>query len=470
MRGLLMKRREWGLVFPLLFAVAGCGPHGDEPAADKAEEEGEAHVTVRAVKARIAPLIETVEALGRCEPLPDQIATLTPAVEGHVHELLARQGDAVKKGQPIVELDKSAASADLAEKTATRDGLKASLNLLKSIPRSEERRANELAIEQARVAVAQAKEAVDRLKPLRDRHEVSEQQLFIAQTALEQAQIQQKTAEAQLAVMLIGPRPEAVAEAEGKIKTADALVAFSQAHLDFHTIRSPIDGVLDSLTCHPGQTIAIGSPIGEVVDTRRVFASVWLAPRAAVLVKMGMPATVQLAEERALASESAEKPEPLKGTIAFVGRVADVQTGNLPVRILVDNLGGRLTVGQAVAVTITVSERKDVLQVPSQAVLDLGEGPVLGVVREGKSAVLHPELRTPHDGWVELAGAELKDGDLVIVEGGYNLPEGTPVKLAADEPEKKDEKDEAHGEKPEVKDAKTEGHDAKAEVKKEEGR
>ena len=66
---------------------------------------------------------------------------------------------------------------------------------------------------------------------------------------------------------MIGPRPEAVAEAEGKIKTADALVDFSRAHLKYHTIRSPIDGVLDSLHCHPGQTIAIGSPIGEVVDS-----------------------------------------------------------------------------------------------------------------------------------------------------------------------------------------------------------
>ena len=83
--------------------------------------------------------------------------------------------------------------------------------------------------------------------------------------------------------MMIGPRPEAIAEAEGKIKTADALVAFSQAHLDYHTIRSPIDGVLDSLTCHPGQTIAIGSPIGEVVDTRQVFAVVWLPPRVGVV-------------------------------------------------------------------------------------------------------------------------------------------------------------------------------------------
>ncbi len=80
-------------------------------------------------------MTETVEGLGRCEALPNQIATLTPAVEGHVHELLVAQGDFVKKGQPIVELDKAVAQADLAEKTATRDGLKASLALLKSLPR-----------------------------------------------------------------------------------------------------------------------------------------------------------------------------------------------------------------------------------------------------------------------------------------------------------------------------------------------
>ena len=72
----------------------------------------------------------------------------------------------MKKGQPIVELDKAVAQADLAEKTATRDGLKASLALLKSLPRPEERRANELAVEQAKVAVEQAQAVADRLRPL----------------------------------------------------------------------------------------------------------------------------------------------------------------------------------------------------------------------------------------------------------------------------------------------------------------
>ena len=123
----------------LLAGVIGCEKAGSTTAVGPPDGATEAFVTVRTELARRGAMSETVEALGRCEALPDHIATLTPAVEGHVHELLVKQGDPVKKGQPIVELDETVARADLAEKTATRDGLKASLALLKSLPRAEER-------------------------------------------------------------------------------------------------------------------------------------------------------------------------------------------------------------------------------------------------------------------------------------------------------------------------------------------
>jgi RND family efflux transporter MFP subunit len=424
-----MGWRPWYSIIPLLAACAGCGAHGEPES--PAEEPAEAVVMVRAEPARLGALTELVEGLGRCEALPDHIATLTPAVEGHVHDLLVNQGDAVKKGQPIVELDKSVAQADLMEKTATRDGLKSSLALLKSLPRAEERRTNEAAVQQAKVAVEQAQALVTRLEALRGDKLVSQQQLFDARKALETAQLQQEAAEATLNVMLIGPRKEAVAEAEGRIKTADGLVAFSQAHLDYHTIRAPIDGVLDSLTCHPGQTLAIGSPIGDVVDTRQVFATVWLPTRSASLVRIGQPARVRPGDtSEPVPDASAESERAMAGKVAFVGRVADPQTGNLPIRVLVDNPSGRLTIGQSVRVAITVAERKGVLQVPAVAVLDLGEGPILNVIRDGKSVVLHPEAGAPRAGWVAVAGTDLKAGEPVIVEGGYNLPEGTPVKLA----------------------------------------
>ncbi len=438
-----MAMRRWVPAFLLLAGLAGCGGKGEKtsgegpPAkADAPDEKAEAHVTVKTEPARLGSLAESVEGLGRCEALPDHLATLTPAVEGHVHELLIQQGEPVKKGQAIVTLDETTALADLAEKTGTRDSLKAALDLLKAVPRPEDRRGNELAIEQAKVAVERAKRVAERLRPLLERREVSEQQVFDADQAVIAARIQQQTAEAALKLQMTGPRPEAIAEAEAKVKTADGAVALSKAHLEYHTIRSPIDGVLDSLTCHPGQTIAIGATVGEVVDTSQVYASVWFAHRPAQTVQVGQNASVGDVDSRPQASGA--KPEDsarVEGKVAYVGKVADPQTGNLPVRVLLENKDGRLTLGQSARVAITVADKPGVLTVPAAAIVDEGEGPVLGVVRDGKSVALHPEeVGRPHEGWVAISGTDLKEGEPVIVEGGYHLPVGTPVKVA--EPEK----------------------------------
>ena len=134
----------------LLFLVGTIGCESTHETATEGHPEGvtEASVTVRTEVSRRGVMSETVEGLGRCEALPDRIATLTPAVEGHVHELFIKQGEQVKKGQPIIALDETVARADLAEKTATRDGLIASLagrlpgqsRLAQSRPRSGIRR------------------------------------------------------------------------------------------------------------------------------------------------------------------------------------------------------------------------------------------------------------------------------------------------------------------------------------------
>ena len=421
-----MTRRRWVPGLLLMAGFAGCVAKPGPPASESAE--GEASVTVRAEPARKGPMAESVEALGRVEALPDHLATLTPNVEGHVESLLVRQGESVKKGQPIVEFDRSVALADLAEKTATRDGLRASLALLRSLPRPEEQKPLALAVDSARVALERADRQNAEMKKLQANKLANSLQIFDAEKGVEVARIALETAESQHRLHMIGPRPEAVAEAENKIRTADGLVAFSQAHLDFHTIRAPIDGVLDSLTCHPGQTIPVGSTIGEVVDARQVDAAGWLPPRASGGIRTGQSASVRPAEQ---ASPGADA---LAGKVAFVGRVVDPQTGNLPVRVRVDNAGGRLALGETIRLVIDQEEKKDVLQVPSAAILDLGEGPILGVIRGGKSVVLHPEVGAARDGWVAVTGTDLKEGEPVIVEGGYNLPEGTAVKAA--EPEK----------------------------------
>ena len=78
-------------------------------------------------------------------------------------------------------------------------------------------------------------------------------------------------------------------------------------------------------------------------------------------------------------------------------------------------------------VTITVDEHSGVLEVPSAAILDLGEGPSSASSGTARPSCSTPKSAHAHEGWVAVAGTDLKEGEPVIVEGGYNLPEGTAV-------------------------------------------
>ena len=444
----------WLAVLSLWVGIAGCGNKNNAAEAAKAEAAQDGALSVLVEPAQSRKMAETVDGLGRCEALPDRIATLTPAIEGRVKEILPKLGDWVKAGQPVVQLDTTIAEANLAEKTATRDGAIASLALLKAAPRAEELKSQELAIEQAKAAHEKARLAAERLRPLLERKEISAAQMYEADNALKQADLQVRAAEAQLVVLNLDPRAEAVAEAGSRVKTAEAGVKTAQAQLKLHTLGTPIDGTFDSLACRLGQTLTVGTPIGEIVDTRKLHVLIWLPARDAARVRIGQKARVRVGGISRGEPSGAEtsKPEATKpdtentdaattnvpttengdfsGTVAFVGRAADSQTGNLPVRILVENPDGRLHLGQSASASITVKEKAEALVIPAVAVFDVGQGPVFNIVRDGKSVRAHPELGLRDKHWVEVTGdvSDLKPGEPIIVDGGYNLPEGNKVK------------------------------------------
>ena len=439
-----------------------------------------------------AALEETVAGIGRSEALPNRLVTLTPAMQGQVASIEANLGDTLDQGDLVVELEPALAKADVAEKKANRDTLQAALDLLTAEPRPEERKGLEIAIDQARSAVARAQDSLDRLRPLVARKEASAAQMFDAEQLLVRAQLGQKSAEAQLALLLAGPRPEAVAESKARLGAAEEALKLAQEHLALHSIRSPIDGVLDSLTCHPGQTVAAGLAIGEIVQASQVNVVVWLPPLVASKVAVGQTARLEIGgvgskpaaaaneqdqHESGESTEAAERssrpadgsaaehqagsaaehneasenetdedaPPAIEGKVASVGRIVDVQTGNLPIRLLVDNADGRIAVGQTLPVTIVIHEHADELVVPSTALVDLGEGPMIMVVRQGKVVPLQPTAVATHGMWTIVLGTDLQVGEEVVIDGGFNLPEGTRVNIEGKEP--------AEGETPAVAEA-----------------
>jgi RND family efflux transporter MFP subunit len=422
-----MNRHTALLLFGALMMAGGC--HGSGQAAMEGEKKASfAPVPVRVVPAELRTMTQVIVGLGSCEPLLNKTATLTPVIEGRVLEMLARPGQPVKAGQPIVQLDNRVAEANYKEKKTTREGLEATLRLLKVLPRPDEQKLLQLAIDDAKASVAKAEALVERLKPLLERKEVPESQMFEARLALDQARVQQQKAELTLKVAMLGPRLEAVDEAQSHIAAAVAAEASARAQNALHTIVSPIDGVLDKVTCRLGQTVTVGTPVAEVVNSRELYALVWLPTSEARLVHPGQAAQVALNSSAAVRKPAqAAKADSLPGVVEYVGQVVDPQTGNLPVRVLVKNPEGRLGLGQMVTVSVTVSERSQVLAVPATSITDLGEGPLLSVVRKDLAVLAYPQVGVKDKGWVEVIGIDLKAGEPVVVEGNYNLPDDTPV-------------------------------------------
>jgi HlyD family secretion protein len=413
----------------LLAAILWVGCRAHEAAQPVGMDETEA-VAVQVKPAEHRPITQAVQAIGCCEAPLNKRATLAPAVEGRVLRILAQPGDAVTKGQPIVQFDPRIAEANLQEKKAARNELLSALALLKALPRPEQQKMEQLLIEEAKNEIRKAEAVIERLQPLLERKEIPRQQMFDAKIALEQARLKQQKAETQFQVLMLGPRPEAVKEAEDRIATAEAAVAAAQTQCDLLTLRSPLDGVLGRITCRIGQTVAPGTPVGDVTDSRQLDALLWLPPHDRRLVRVGQKAQIQATDSVKDRPGSRTPPtDVLAGRVEFVGPVADPQTGNFPARVHFDNPEERFGIGQTVAVAITVREKKDALVVPAKAVFDLEEGALLNVVRGGKSVVLHPQVGIRNKQWVEIQGTDLKAGEPVIVEGGWGLPAGTEVRV-----------------------------------------
>jgi RND family efflux transporter MFP subunit len=230
--------------------------------------------------------------------------------------------------------------------------------------------------------------------------------------------------------------------AKGEIAPAQLTEAEANAkqcalQLDLLTLRSPIDGILDSLACQLGQTLAAGTQIGSVVDAEQLQVVVWLPTRSAGRVDVGQEARIGARHAMGGRASVSDDAEGVLGKVTFVGRVADSQTGNLPVRIQIDNADNRFAVGEMVSAAIAVADKKDALAVPREALFDVGDGQVLNLIRDGSSVRVKPELGLRDTHWVEVVGTDLETplaaGELVIVEGTYNLPEKTKVTVSGDE-------------------------------------
>ncbi|MDE2258022.1 MAG: biotin/lipoyl-binding protein, partial [Xanthomonadaceae bacterium] len=177
-----------------------------------------------------APLLGTLEW--------DRIAV--PAeVSEPVTQILVNEGDTVQAGQLLLTLDPRRTQAQLDAAQADVQRLTAALDELRHGARIETIDASRAALARAQTTAANARIARDRAADIRRRGLNSQADLDNANTALRQADADVKAAQANLAQLLNGTRPEDVAQGEASLAQAKAQAAQLAITLDRLSVHAP---------------------------------------------------------------------------------------------------------------------------------------------------------------------------------------------------------------------------------------
>ncbi|MGO9466480.1 MAG: efflux RND transporter periplasmic adaptor subunit [Isosphaeraceae bacterium] len=137
---------------------------------------------------------------------------------------------------------------------------------------------------------------------------------------------------------------------EAQVLAAEAELSLAQSELKLYTVTASIDGEIAWLDVSPGTVTWPGSMIwGEIVDLRELDVRCELPPVQAEQVAVGQSAEVWLDAKAQAAG---------KGKVVFVGKVADRNSGLVPVVVRVANAQERLRAEVAVKVRFQMEKGK----------------------------------------------------------------------------------------------------------------
>lgn len=228
---------------------------------------------------------------------------------------------------------------------------------------------------------------------------------------------------------------DAVAElAQAKANAAEAKATLQRRRLDleYATVRAPIAGRIGQALVTEGALASASgaAPFAIVQQIDRVYVDV-RQPASQIEVIRASARSGQLDDTSrvpvAILAASGN-PYPVAGRALFSDISVDQGTGNVSVRVEVDNPDRILLPGMYVRARLPRGIKRDVVMVPQQAVLrDAGGQPQLVIVDGAKRATRRTvELGEIVEGrYIVTAG--LKAFEIFVVEGQERARDGAPV-------------------------------------------
>lgn len=186
-------------------------------------------------------------------------------------------------------------------------------------------------------------------------------------------------------------------------------------------VRAPLAGVISSLPVHQGERVTAGQPLVEVVDPARVHASATVPASALADLRPGQAATLMVE------GSATEWPATVEG----IGGTVDSLSNTAQVTVRPRTIAPALRPGAGATIRIRAAVHRNVLVIPTAALVFVGNQATVFVVSADSIAHARPVqviARSPTA--IEVSG-ELTEGDRVVTTGAYGLPDSARVILPA---------------------------------------
>ena len=384
------------------------------------EQEVTPEVAVQVQPARSGEISQMVTAEAVVFPL--QQAIVTPKITSTIKSFQVQRGARVHQGQLLAILENADLSAAAVQSKGEYEQAEASYvtSTASGVPQQIQKA--ELDAASAKSALDAQQKVFDSRKELFDQGALPRRDLDAAQVALVQARSQWEQAQKQIDDLRRIGKEQALKTAGGQLSAAKGKLLSAEAQLSYSEIRSPIDGVVTDRPLFPGELASANQPLLTVMNTSRLIAKSHIAQSQAVTLKVGNPATIQIAGS----------DEPILAKVTLVSPALDPGSTTIEVWIETAKPPVALKPGMTVQISITSATAKNAVLVPKSSVF---ESPDTGsfVVLVGKDGLAH---QTPVQlGLHGTADTQIvkgvSAGDSVIISGAYGLPDKTKIKIEA---------------------------------------
>ena len=250
-------------------------------------------------------------------------------------------------------------------------------------------------------------------------------QLRSAQASMELARLNLERAKELLPAKVITRSNYDTVEAE--YKQAAAQVDAIKATIAKKTIRAPFAGRLGIRQVNLGQTLNEGDPIVSLQSMNPIFVNFQLPQQELAKIQQGY--TVKLTID-------ALPGKVIKGTITAINPQVDSATRNIRIQATVANKGEALRPGMFVNVAVSLPEERQVLAIPSTAVLYAPYSDSVFIVEEknddgsaGGRSVVHQQfirLGDKRGDFISVVSG-LEAGQTVVSTGSFKLRNGQSV-------------------------------------------